>query len=336
MKKGKIDSKLHFALRVITYLERFKFVPLSAWGIFIGLVTIVSVMRPLIWPNMTSGIQIIIYIGSVLIAFVISLVYVYRKPTQSQLMMESELHYNSGSDALEKKEYTKAYKELESAYKKHASFRTASEYATVLLRRGDYSRSIIVYTHAFDLSPTADSKTETLRNRGVAAMCDRNWKLAYKDFSSYVTTKTTTVESPAGYRLLSLVEYNMDDFDSAEEHARKAVKLAPERPTTHATLSVILARKDLEKSKKEFLEAISLKKINHTGDELYAIAQASVAHEDIDLVFGRLERAVCIDSKFSFRARKDPIFEKLRVYEQRFDSVIDTHGLEYCREESEE
>lgn len=168
--------------------------------------------------------------------------------------------------------------------KKHPIYLRTAKYGKILLRRGYYPESVRVFTQAFNLTRTDDDKIVTLRNRGDAAMRDNNWQQALSDFHSYITG-TLPGETPAGWRLLALVEINMDNL-AAEEHARKAVKLAPERATSHATLSVALSRVDLDRSKKEFCEA--LKKSRFSGDALYAIAQASVVHEEID-------RALIID-----------------------------------------
>lgn len=331
MAKLEANQQLPFIQRTFVYLERFRDVPALAWLISTGIVTITSALLPLFFPGISAWLAILIYVLSMLISLLFAGFYTLRHPSLSQRMLEARIHYKNGCFAFDNNDYENALIEFNKAYLKDPDdYMYTSKYGRVLLRKGEYKETIKIFTKAILVSPTKAGRLISTRNRGVAALYNNNWGPAYRDFNDCLKEKQKSVI----YRLLALVDIGMNHIDDAKVHANKAVDLAKTQSAPHSTLSIVLVLSDPEKAQKEFDKALASK--HDRGDALYALAQASVVHENIDEAYGRLKKAVLVDSKFSPRARLDPLLKKLREDKRKFEVAIDTQGNESSDDNDDE
>lgn len=325
-KSAKNKQKLSVQL-IRSYLERFRYVSSMAWIISTGSVTLASALVPTIWPKVDARGMAFIYASILVVSIILAFVFKLFRPTLSQQLIEAKKHYAAGGVAFDNQDYPTACEEYGLAYQKDPnSFIHASKYGRLLMRNGDYKSAVQVLTQAADLSSTDYDRYCAIRNRGIAAMCNQDWPQALRDFIEYIEKKSKPEEYAPVLRMLALVELQTRDFISAEDHAKNAVGILREKASVHSTYSIVLARNDMEKAKKEF--SFACKHISNDGDDLYALAQASVVHEDINQAYDRLKKAVSIDPKFRTRALKDPLFDKLKKNRKRFNETINSEEKE--------
>ncbi len=323
MARQKGASALPLVQRISLFLERFREMPAVSWVITTGAVTIFAALQVVAFPTMTR-VQVLCTYAAVLVISILGAgLYAVRHPSLSQRMLEARKHYSNGCIAFEDRRYDLAIEEFRlSCDKDPENYPYVSKYGRACLRLGKYEEAIAALTRARDVSPATEGKFAATRNRGIAAMVVNDWGLAHSDFTEYLEKNKG---NRAVHRLRALVYLATRDFSEAEADARVAVNVAPKECSVHATLATVLGTiGDSDGGRKALAKALTLD--HEKGDPLYALAQASAALGDTDEAFRRLEKAVQVDAKFGPRARRDPVFTKIRVNESRFAAVTNTQG----------
>lgn len=319
----RVDIKLPLAQRIVVFAERFRELPAASWAITTGAVSIFAALQAVAFPDLKGPSALLAY-GFVLGASVlIAGLYAIRRPSLSQRMLEARNHYNKGCVAFEDKRYDIAIDEFKQACEKDPNnYPYVSKYGKACLRLGMYDEAITALTQSHDVSPTKEGKLAARRNRGVAALVVNNWGLAHSDFTEYLdTNKKTSVV----YRLRALVYLATGDMKEAKVDALKAVSLAPQLSTGHATLAAVLvSSSDMGGARNALSKADAID--HEKAVALYALAQAHTALGDMDEAFRRLKKSIQVDARFGPRAVLDPLLAELRRDGQRFAETINTCG----------
>ncbi|MDY0339965.1 MAG: tetratricopeptide repeat protein [Coriobacteriia bacterium] len=304
---------------VLGFLERFQDIPVAAWGISTGTITVFTGLYTLADPDWPSRVVLGVLAGVVFAAMALAVAYTLMKPSRSERILRAQRDYDKGCVAFEDKRYADAVSMFDSARRQDERYSYESKYGRVCLRLGRYENAVAAFTRAHQLAVVKSERSAARRNRGVAFFITNQLGSALNDFSEYLESNK---KSSVILRHRALVHYHRGDFAKAEADARAAVQIAPTNSAPHSTLAIVLAAAgDTDGAHR------SLEKAMHASPESpaaqYAAAQVYAALGEIDEAYNLLTVAVQVDSRFSPRAERDPLFDPLRADSARFESALE-------------